>query len=98
MDQELKNICKEFEQLRGYLQETTAKKDQKLDELFYKFIDSFHKLKEEKLDYPKEFQNDVRLYKEEFKPIIKKFEDKQIRYLMLSDFYDYVRLTKRYTK
>ena len=30
--------------------------------------------------------------------LVKKFQDVQMRYLMLSDFYDYVRLTKKYKK
>jgi len=50
----------------------------------------------EKLEYPNEFINDVRLYHEGFAPLHRKFEDIETRYLMLSDFYDFVRLTKRY--
>ncbi len=96
MHPRLVDICREFETLKGFLQEPTTQKEEKLDSLFFEFLDCFSELKGEKLEYPKEFRNDVRLYKEEFEPIIKKFEDKQIRYLMLSDFYDYVRLTKKY--
>jgi len=64
--------------------------------LFFEFVDAFAALKEEKLDYPQEFRNDVRLYQEGFEPLMKKFDDIQIRYLILSDFYDYVRITKKY--
>ena len=59
---------------------------------------SFGKLKEEKLEYPKQFINDVRLLHEGFSPLLQKFDDIQIRYLMLSDFYDFARLTKKYKK
>jgi uncharacterized protein (UPF0305 family) len=96
MHKDLIKICKEFETLKGFLKDRTPQKEQLLNRLFLEFIDSFSTLKEEKLDYPKEFRDDVRLYKDEFESILKKFEDIEIRYLMLSDFYDFARLTKRY--
>ena len=96
MHPRLTDICKEFETLKGFLDNPTLEKTEKLNTLFFEFLDCFSELKGEKLEYPKEFREDVRLYKEEYEPIIKKFEDTDIRYLMLSDFYDYVRITKKY--
>jgi len=61
-------------------------------------MECFATLKEEKLEYPKEFITDVRLYHEKFPPLLQKFEDIQIQYLMLSDFYDFARLTIKYKK
>jgi len=60
------------------------------------FSECFKGLGAEKLEYSNEFINDVRLYHEGFAPLHRKFEDIEIRYLMLSDFYDFMRLTKRY--
>jgi len=96
MHPRLVTICKEFETLKGFLEDQTPTKKEKLHTIFYEFIDCFDQLKGEKLEYPKEFREDVRLYKEDYEPIIKKFEDIEIRYLMLSDFYDYARITKKY--
>ncbi|RXJ60043.1 hypothetical protein [Candidatus Marinarcus aquaticus] len=98
MQECLKNICTEFEKLKGFLNGATSEQEQLVNTLFEKFMDCFEHLKAEKLEYPKEFINDVRLYNEGFEPIYKKFADIQIRYLMLSDFYDFARLTKRYIK
>jgi len=98
MHPRLTNICKEFEDIKDFLQEQTKEKEEKLNTIFLKFIDCFNEIKGEKLEYPKEFREDVRLYKENYKPIIKKFEDIEIKYLMLSDFYDYVRITRKYNK
>jgi len=92
MNHSLIKICKEFEGLR----EPTKAKEMVVNRFFFDFVNTFVALKEEKLDYPQEFRNDVRLYQEGFEPLMKKFEDIQIRYLMLSDFYDYVRITKKY--
>lgn len=91
-------ICKEFENTKGFLSQKTDEKTKIVNELFYKFMECFASLKEEKLNYPKEFINDVRLYNEGFEPLIKKFDDIEIRYLMLSDFYDFSRITKQYKK
>lgn len=98
MHQCLIDICEEFENLQGFLENHTKEKEKLLDKLFLKFMNCFKGLKEEKLDYPKEFIGDVRLFHEGFAPLLKKFEDIQIRYLMLSDFYDFARLTKKYKK
>ena len=98
MHQCLDEICVEFETLSGFLKNQTPQKEEIVDKLFLKFMNCFKDLKEEKLEYPKEFIGDVRLFHEGFAPLLQKFEDVQIRYLMLSDFYDYARLTKKYKK
>ncbi len=98
MQECLKQICTEFEELSGFLQKQTPQKEKLVNKLFIEFMTCFGKLKEEKLEYPKEFINDVRLFHEGFSPLIQKFDDIQIRYLMLSDFYDFARLTKKYKK
>jgi len=92
----LVQICQSFEELKGFLQHATPKQEALVDKLFEEFMECFATLKEEKLEYPKEFRGDVRLYHEGFEPLLQKFEDREIRYLMLSDFYDFARLTKRY--
>lgn len=89
-------ICQEFETIKGFLPSPTPEQEELVNKLFFAFLDCFASLKAEKLDYPKEFAHDVRLYREGNVPLIRKFEDISIRYLMLSDFYDYARLTKRY--
>ncbi len=98
MHQCLIEICKDFESLGGFLENKTSQKEFIVTKLFYKFMECFRNLKEEKLSYPKEFINDVRLFHEGFAPLLQKFEDVEIQYLMLSDFYDFVRLTKKYKK
>lgn len=92
----LEEICKEFETLKGFLKEPTNEKKVLVNKLFFQFMECFPQIKEEKLDYPNEFIEDVRLYNEGLDIVHKKFEDIQIRYLMLSDFYDFVRITKKY--
>lgn len=94
----LVEICKEFENLKGFLQNQTPQREKLVHKLFLEFMECFGSLKEEKLEYPKEFINDVKLFHERYEPLLKKFEDVQIRYLMLSDFYDFARLTKKYSK
>lgn len=94
----LVKICKEFENIKEFFENQTNYKEDLVDELFNSFIECFSNLKEEKLSYPKEFREDVKLYIEGNVNIHKKFSDVQIKYLMLSDFYDYVRLTKKYKK
>ncbi|MEA2028764.1 MAG: hypothetical protein U9N49_07290 [Campylobacterota bacterium] len=89
-------ICQEFEKLKGFLNTPSDEQIALVDRLFFEFLECFSGLKEEKLEFPKEFAHDVSLYLEDFEPLVKKFEDKQIRFLMLSDFYDYARLTKKY--
>ena len=94
----LTKICVEFEKLEGFLHDKTASKEQLTHKLFIEFMECFQNIKAEKLEYPKEFIGDVRLYHEQFPPLLKKFEDIEIQYLMLSDFYDFARLTKKYEK
>jgi hypothetical protein len=91
-------ICKEFETIKDFLKERSFGQEQTVTRLFFDFLDCFSSLQAEKLEYPKEFQNDVKLYLQGHPVLTKKFEDIEIRYLMLSDFYDFCRLTKRYTK
>ena len=98
MDKCLVGICETFEETKDFLSHRSAEKEKIVTRLFFEFLECFSSLKAEKLDYPKEFQNDVRLYLQGHPILKKKFEDVEIRYLMLSDFYDFCRLTKRYTK
>lgn len=92
----LEQICKEFETIEDFLHHQNEKNNQKVNTLFMQFMECFKDLGVEKLEYPNEFITDVRLYHEGFAPLIQKFKDIEIRYLMLSDFYDLARLTKRY--
>jgi len=91
----LVEICKEFENASDFLTNKTDEKVVIINKIFVEFIDCFASLKEEKLDYPREFSNDVRLYVDENKQVVQKFEDTEMRYLMISDFYDFCRLTKK---
>ena len=77
-------ICQEFETVKDFLTDVTPQKEEII--------------KEEKLQYPNEFIHDVKLFNEGNFMLVKKFQDVQMRYLMLSDFYDYARLTKKYKK
>ena len=94
----LVNICEAFEKTTDFFSERSQEKEEIVTRLFYEFLECFSSLKAEKLEYPKEFQNDVRLYLQGHAILKKKFEDVETRYLMLSDFYDFCRLTKKYTK
>ena len=94
----LVRICAGFEGTKDFLFDRSAEKEQIVNKLFFDFLDCFSSLEAEKLEYPKEFQNDVKLYLRGHPILRKKFEDVEIRYLMLSDFYDFCRLTKRYKK
>ena len=98
MHQCLIKICKDFETIKGFLGNKTSQDELRIKSLFVQFMECFKSLKEEKLSYPKEFINDVRLYHENFPPLLQKFEDVEMQYLMLSDFYDFVRITKKYKK
>ncbi|WP_345970995.1 MULTISPECIES: hypothetical protein [Sulfurimonas] len=91
-------ICETFEETTDFLSNRTPEKEKIVTALFFEFLDCFSSLGAEKLEYPKEFQNDVKLYLQGHAILKKKFEDVEIRYLMLSDFYDFCRLTKRYMK
>jgi hypothetical protein len=92
----LEQICKEFETIEDFLRHQNETNNQKVNALFMQFMECFKDLGVEKLEYPNEFITDVRLYHEKFAPLLEKFQDIEIRYLMLSDFYDFARLTKRY--
>lgn len=94
----LKKICHDFEEVKNFFQDETPQKDEIVNRLFEEFMECFPQIHEEKLEYPHEFLEDVRLYNEGFAPIVEKFDDIQIRYLLLSDFYDFARLTKHYIK
>lgn len=94
----LVNICETFEETTDFLSNRSPEKEEIVTKLFFDFLECFSSLKAEKLEYPKEFQNDVKLYLQGHPILKKKFEDVEIRYLMLSDFYDFCRLTKRYKK
>lgn len=96
MDPCLTAICEKFESVTDFLLQRSEQKEQVVTGLFFQFLECFAALGAEKLEYPKEFQNDVKLYLQGHKLVTKKFEDIEIRYLMLSDFYDFCRLTKRY--
>ncbi len=91
-------ICQEFETVKDFLTDVTPQKEEIINALFLDFMECFPSIKEEKLQYPKEFIDDVRLFNEGNFMLVKKFQDVQMRYLMLSDFYDYARLTKKYKK
>jgi hypothetical protein len=98
LDQCLVHICERFERLTDFLRDKSPEQEEIVSDLFLNFIDCFSSLHSEKLEYPKEFQKDVK-YFSQGEPIMKKqFEDIEFRYLMLSDFYDFCRLTKRYIK
>lgn len=98
MDQCLVHICERFERLTDFLRDKSPEEVEIVSNLFLDFIDCFSSLRSEKLEYPKEFQKDVKYFSQD-EPIMKKqFEDIEFRYLMLSDFYDFCKLTKRYIK
>jgi hypothetical protein len=94
----LYQICHDFEDIAGFFTNKSQKNILTINKLFFNFIDCFFSSGAEKLQYPQEFQNDVKLYIQGHPIVQKKFEDVEIRYLMLSDFYDFCRLTKRYVK
>ena len=98
MEKCLEQICKDFEETKGYLKEPTPEKIELVNNIFHRFMDCFLHIGAQKLDFPKEFNEDVRLYNQGNEKLITKYKDVDIRYLMLSDFYDYARLTKLYKK
>jgi hypothetical protein len=89
-------ICQEFETVKDFLTDSTKEKKEIINALFLDFMECFPSIKEEKLDYPKEFIHDIVLFNEGNFMLVKKFQDVQMKYLILSDFYDYARLTKKY--
>jgi hypothetical protein len=98
LDQCLVGICERFEEITDFLAHSSQEQEESLTQLFLDFVECFSSMGAEKLEYPKEFQKDVK-YFSQGEPIMKQqFEDIEFRYLMLSDFYDFCRLTKRYTK
>jgi hypothetical protein len=94
----LVEICQEFETIHDFLTKPSEEKNELVNSLFLDFMECFPSIKEEKLEYPKEFIYDVNLFNEGNFMLVKKFQDVQMRYLMLSDFYDFARLTKKYIK
>ena len=84
--------------LNQILSEFEKRGKEKIDDIFLDFMECFASLGAEKLEYPNEFILDVKLFNENFEPTLKKFQDREIQYLMISDFYDYCRLTKKYKK
>lgn len=98
MHQCLVGICERFEEITDFLEHRSYERDAIIVRLFSDFVDCFSSLQAEKLEYPKEFQKDVKYFLQG-EPVMKKqFEDIEFRYLMLSDFYDFCRLTKRYIR
>lgn len=91
-------ICERFETIADFLAHRSPEKEEVIRHLFLDFIDCFSSLGAEKLEYPKEFQKDVKYYLQGEPNITQQFKDTEFMYLMLSDFYDFCRLTKRYTK
>lgn len=91
-------ICERFETITDFLAHRSAEQDETVSTLFIDFLECFASLQAEKLEYPKEFQKDVKYYLLGEPVMMKQFEDVEFKYLMLSDFYDFCRLTKRYTK
>jgi len=58
----LSKIYQEFEELSEFLSNRSQNDILKINKLFLEFLDCFSSLSAEKLEYPKEFQNDVKLY------------------------------------
>lgn len=98
MHQCLVRICERFEEITDFLEHRSQEKEEIVIKLFSDFVECFSSLQAEKLEYPKEFQKDVKYFLQGEPVMMKQFEDIEFRYLMLSDFYDFCRLTKRYTK
>lgn len=89
-------ICERFETIADFFTHRSPEQDDIVSTLFIDFLECFASLQAEKLEYPKEFQKDVKYYLQGEPVMRKQFEDVEFRYLMLSDFYDFCRLTKRY--
>lgn len=97
LDQCLVGICERFEEVTDFLTHRSQEQEEIVIELFSDFVECFASVGAEKLDYPKEFQKDVKYYLQKEPVMMEQFEDIEFRYLMLSDFVDFCRLTKRYT-
>jgi|GEM_PF-388083 len=98
LDQCLVSICERFEEITDFLAHRSQEQEEIVTQLFLDFVECFSSMGAEKLEYPKEFQKDVKYYLQEEPVMMEQFKDIEFRYLMLSDFYDFCRLTKRYTK
>jgi len=98
VDQCLVRICERFEEIADFLVHRSQEKEEIVTKLFLDFLNCFSSLKAEKLEYPKEFQKDVKYYLQGEPIMMKQFEDIEVRYLMLSDFVDFCKFTKRYSK
>lgn len=98
VDQCLVRICERFETVTDFLTQKAPDQEEIVIKLFQDFVECFSSLQAEKLDFPKEFQKDVKFYLQCEPVMMEQFEDIEFRYLMLSDFVDFCRLTKRYTK
>jgi hypothetical protein len=97
LNQCLVRICERFEEVTGFLEHRSQEQEDIVTQLFLDFVECFSSLQAEKLEYPKEFQKDVKYFLQGEPVMMKQFEDIEFRYLMLSDFVDFCRLTKRYT-
>ncbi len=94
----LVEILKRFESVGDFLITKSSKDKELIDEIFSDFLICFSGLKEEKLSYPKEFRDDVKLYLSGEELIVNKFRDIDVKYMMLCDFYDFCYLNKKYKK
>ncbi|MDD2780034.1 hypothetical protein [Sulfuricurvum sp.] len=97
MDQCLVSICERFEEITDFLEHKSQEQEDIVIQLFSDFVECFTSVGAEKLEYPKEFQKDVKYFLQGEPVMMKQFEDIEFRFLMLSDFYDFCRLTKKYT-
>lgn len=98
VNQCLVHICERFEKITDFLTQRSPDQEEIVSNLFQDFVDCFSSLQAEKLEFPKEFQKDVKYYLQGEPIMMEQFKDIEFRYLMLSDFVDFCRLTKRYTK
>ena len=64
MDQCLVHICERFERLTDFIRNKSPEQEEIVSNLFLDFIDCFSSLRSEKLEYPKEFQKDVKYVNE----------------------------------
>ena len=98
MNQCLVHICERFEKITDFLTHKSQEQEEIVINLFQDFVDCFSSLQAEKLEFPKEFQKDVKYFSQGEPVMMEQFKDIEFRYLMLSDFVDFCRLTKRYSK
>jgi len=98
VNQCLVHICERFEKITDFLTHKSQEQEEIVINLFQDFVDCFSSLQAEKLEFPKEFQKDVKYFSQGEPVMMEQFKDIEFRYLMLSDFVDFCRLTKRYSK